>query len=241
MLNAGDFFDLSATDHQELFAGTQFVWEAIEKIERYIAKRLADDLQPNADRYKQLPGVYFANDKVYIGEGTVIEPGAFIEGPAIIGRNCMLRHNAFIRANTILGDEVGVGNSSEVKNALMLNGSHAPHFNYVGDSLLGARVNLGAGTKLSNLAVSSAKDPVTGKRPTIHLIIDGEEYDLGLAKMGAILGDDVQTGCNSVTNPGTIIGPRTMVYPLVSVRKGYYGPDRIIKLRQSVEIVERQT
>jgi len=114
-----------------------------------------------------------------------------------------------------------------------------PHFNYVGDSILGHRINLGAGTKLSNLTLVSEKDALTRQRPSIKLAIEGEEIDTGLAKLGAILGDDAQTGCNSVLNPGCLIGRNTLVYANVSLRKGYYPPHSLIKLRQSIEIVSR--
>jgi bifunctional N-acetylglucosamine-1-phosphate-uridyltransferase/glucosamine-1-phosphate-acetyltransferase GlmU-like protein len=120
-----------------------------------------------------------------------------------------------------------------------LPGAHAPHFNYVGDSILGHRANLGAGTKLSNLGILSEKDAVTGKRPSIHLTIDNQTYDTGLTKMGAILGDDAQTGCNAVLNPGTLIGPRTLVYANLSLRKGYHAADSIIKFRQNPRRVDR--
>jgi bifunctional N-acetylglucosamine-1-phosphate-uridyltransferase/glucosamine-1-phosphate-acetyltransferase GlmU-like protein len=128
----------------------------------------------------------------------------------------------------------GLGHCSEAKNSLFLPRAHAPHFNYVGDSVLGHDVNLGAGTKLSNLAMSSEKDPQTGKRPSIRLIIDGQHYDTGLAKMGAILGDGAQTGCNSVLNPGCVVGRRSLVYANLSLPKGYYPPDTVIKLRQTM-------
>lgn len=129
-----------------------------------------------------------------------------------------------------------LGHASEAKNSLFLPKSTAPHFSYVGDSILGHRVNLGAGTKLSNLGILSEKDKVTGKRPSIHLTINGTDYDTGLAKLGAILGDDAQTGCNSVLNPGCLIGRETLVYANASLRKGYYPPRSIIKLRQTIEI-----
>jgi len=187
-----------------------------------------------------MAGAYLGGGDIVIGPGTVVEPGAYIVGPTLIGANCKIAQGAYIRGNAIIGAGSVVGHATEVKNSIFLPGAHAPHFNYVGDSILGRGVNLGAGTKLSNLTVVSVKDAATGKRPTIHLSIDGESYDTGLAKLGAILGDDVQTGCNSVLNPGVLIGPRTLVYPNLSLPKGYYPADAIIKLRQAVEIVERK-
>jgi len=132
-----------------------------------------------------------------------------------------------------------LGHASEAKNAIFLPGAHAPHFNYIGDSILGHRTNLGAGTKLSNLTLVSERDPLTKKRPTIRLTVEGRVIDTGLEKLGAIIGDDVQTGCNSVMNPGCLIGPRTLVYANVSLRKGFYPADSIIKLHQDNETVGR--
>lgn len=239
MFSPSSFFDLSETEHAALFENVAHVWEAVERIKPYIQQRFATDLKDNRHTCQVHSSVVFGDKPIFIGEGTKISPGVYIEGPAIIGKNCELRQGAYLRENVVLGDEVVVGHTSELKNTLMLNGAHAPHFSYLGDSLLGGRVNLGAGTKLSNLALTSAKDPVTGKRSTITFRWDGQRYDTGLAKMGAILGDDVQLGCNCVTNPGSIIGPRTLVYALVSVPKGYIPADSIVKLRQQIEIISK--
>jgi bifunctional UDP-N-acetylglucosamine pyrophosphorylase/glucosamine-1-phosphate N-acetyltransferase len=152
----------------------------------------------------------------------------------------VVRHGAFVRENVILLAGSILGHASEAKNSLFLPGAHAPHFNYVGDSVLGQGVNLGAGTKLSNLTVLSEKDAVTGKRPAIVLSWEGEEFDTGLTKLGAILGDGTQTGCNSVLNPGTLVGPRSLIYANLSLRKGIYPADTIIKLRQTTLEVRRQ-
>lgn len=239
MLHARDFFDLSQTQFADLFDETTYVWEALNRISGYVLERLERDLKPNSSQYAYPPSTVIVGD-VHIGEGTRIDPGVFIEGPTIIGKNCELRQGAYIRGNVLMDDGAILGHTSELKNTVMLRDAHAPHFSYLGDSLLGARVNLGAGTKLSNLAVTSAKDPATNKRPTIVIEAEGQRYDTGLVKMGAILGDDVQLGCNSVANPGTLVGPRTLVYALVSLAKGYYPPDRVIKLRQQWEITERR-
>ncbi|MCZ7667235.1 MAG: glucose-1-phosphate thymidylyltransferase [Chloroflexi bacterium] len=186
-----------------------------------------------------MPGAYLSDRPVYIGEGARIEPGAYVHGPAYIGPGAVVRHGAFVRENVILLDGAILGHASEAKNSLFLPKAAAPHFNYVGDSILGHHVNLGAGTKLSNLGIMSEKDKQTGSRPTIKLTIEVETYDTGLAKMGAVLGDETQTGCNAVLNPGCIIGPRTLVYANLSLRKGYHPADSIIKLRQTVRRIER--
>jgi NDP-sugar pyrophosphorylase family protein len=136
-----------------------------------------------------------------------------------------------------------LGHASEFKNALLLPGAHAAHFAYVGDAILGRHVNLGAGTKLANVemfgAVENAK---SGVRPTIKIRIPGlaEPVDTGLSKMGAIFGDDAQCGCNTVTNPGTLIAPRTLIYANTALPKGYWGPDKVIKMRQTLEALDRR-
>lgn len=186
-----------------------------------------------------MDGAWLSDAPIVIEAGAIIEHGAYIVGPAYIGAGAIVRHGAYVRENVILLEGSVLGHASEAKNALFLPGAHAPHFNYVGDSILGHRVNLGAGTILSNLAVLSEKDPQTGKRPTIRLTVDDREYDTGLTKFGAILGDDAQTGCNAVLNPGCVVGPRTLIYAGVSLRKGYHPPDTIVKLRQTVRPMSR--
>jgi NDP-sugar pyrophosphorylase family protein len=212
------------------------VWEGISQIERHVL-RLTEGRQTILGEVAN--GAYLSERPVYIAEGATVEPGTYILGPAYIGTGAKVLHGAYIRENVILLPGSALGHASEAKNSLFLPNAHAPHFAYVGDSILGHRVNLGAGTKLSNLGVLSAKDPATGKRPAIKLLIDGKEYDTGLVKFGAILGDEAQTGCNVVLNPGCVLGRRTLVYANTSLRKGYYPPDTIIKLRQRLEVGER--
>ena len=239
MLQPRLFFDLSAFAHAALFDDLAFVWQALPAIGAYARAQLAAAYQP-ALLGTVADGAYLVNPElIYLGEGSIIEPGAYVAGPCIIGRHCEIRHGAYVRGDVILGDFAIVGHASEVKNSIFLNGAHAPHFAYVGDSILGNRVNLGAGTKLSNLALTSHKDPVTYKRNTIHVEVNGQMVDTGLAKMGAIMGDDAQTGCNSVLNPGCIIGPRTLIYANVSLRKGYYPADTIVKLEQGISMLPR--
>lgn len=237
-LTPAAFFDLTHFAHSGLFDGCEFVWQALDHIASYLQQAIGGaDYRIEGDVF---PGVYLGPGDILIGPGTVVEPGAYIAGPTIIGANCEIRHGAYVRGSVILGDNCVIGHASEVKNAIFLPGAHAPHFAYVGDSILGRRVNLGAGTKLSNLTLVSAKDPATGRRPTLSLSIEGSLYDTGLTKLGAILGDDAQTGCNSVLNPGVLLGPRTLVYANASVPKGYYPPDSIVKLRQTLQTMPRR-
>jgi NDP-sugar pyrophosphorylase family protein len=239
MLSPSHFFNLSAFSHRAIFDGVTEVWDVIPRIEAYIRTQLAGVYAPGLFG-EVADGAYLVHpESIYLGEGSTIEPGAYVAGPCIIGRNCVIRHGAYLRGDVLLGDDCVVGHASEVKNSLFLDGAHAPHFAYVGDSVLGARVNLGAGTKLSNLALTSQKDPSTGRRGTIKVEVNGQVVDTGLAKMGAVLGDDVQVGCNAVLNPGCIVGPRSIVYASISLRKGYYPPGMIIKLEQPFSLLPR--
>ena len=165
-----------------------------------------------------LPGAFLSNDKIIIGPGTIVEPGAFIKGPAIIGSHSEIRQGAYIRGDCLVGNRCVVGHTTEMKGSIMLDGAKAAHFAYVGDSILGKEVNLGAGTKLANLKMIAGSIIVT---------VDKKRYDTGRRKLGAILGDHTETGCNSVTSPGTLMGPSSVVYSGVAVPGGYY-PSRTI-------------
>lgn len=237
MLGPHDFFDLNEFGYADVFAPDDWVWMALARLPAWLATWFTQH-KAQVDGLIS-PAAHLHGDNISIGAGTVVEDGVSIIGPALIGRNCEIRQGAYIRGDAIIGDGAVLGHASELKGSIMLNGAKAPHFAYVGDSILGNEVNLGAGTKLSNLAVSSEKN-AAGKRPTIHIPIDGELVDTGLTKLGAIIGDGSQTGCNSVTNPGTLIGKRTLIYANTSLAKGYYEDDRIVKLRQTLDIVFRQ-
>jgi NDP-sugar pyrophosphorylase family protein len=237
MLHPHDFFELQQEPERELFAGCEYVWEVLPRLAAHV-QRLTGGQQTILGTL--MPGAWIGDQPIWIGPGAVIEPGAYVEGPAWIGPGATVRHGAFVRANVIMLPGSILGHASEAKNSLFLRDAHAPHFNYVGDSVLGHRTNLGAGTKLSNLGMLSEKDGRTGKRPTIRLVVDGQLIDTGLAKLGAVLGDGAQTGCNAVLNPGCLVGPRTLVYANLSLRKGYYPPDSVIKLRQETAVAPRR-
>ncbi|MFK7803468.1 MAG: glucose-1-phosphate thymidylyltransferase [Anaerolineae bacterium] len=237
MLKPSEFFDLSDPFAAALFQDCKYVWDVIGKIGEHVA-RLVGDKQTILGEV--MPGAHIGTAPIYIGEGARIEPGAYVEGPAWIGPGAVVRHGAFVRENIIMLPNAILGHASEAKNSLFLNNAHAPHFAYVGDSVLGNNTNLGAGTKLSNLTLLSEKDKSSGKRPTIKLHVEGHEYDTGLAKFGAILGDETQTGCNSVLNPGCVIGRRCLVYANMSLRKGYYPAESVMKLRQTTKILNRK-
>ena len=221
MLFTADYlFDLTQTEHAAIFDGCEYAWDALKKIEPYLAKVAKQNPPP------RFPGASIG-DRVIIGAGTTVEPGAMIIGPAIIGKNCRIRHNAYLRENVLIGDDCVVGNSSELKNALLFNGAQVPHFNYVGDSILGHKAHLGAGVKISNVKLFPGN---------IEVEVDGVPRDTGLRKFGALLGDGSDVGCNAVLNPGSILGRGAIVYPCVNWR-GYLPADRIAKNRAAVEVV----
>lgn len=179
------------------------------------------------------PDVHLIGDRIAIGKGTRILPGAVIEGPVRIGRDVLIRGGAYLRGGCWIGDESVVGAASEIKRSILLDGAKAPHLNYVGDSILGAGVNLGAGTILSNFRHDGGE---------IHIPVDGgEPIATGRRKLGAILGDRCLTGCNAVLNPGTVVGGGTHLYTGVNLRSGLYPADSVIKLRQQIEVVARRT
>lgn len=242
MFKAADLFDLAQTGHAVLFDDCNYAWEALKKIEPYLAKVT----RQNPPR--RFPGATIG-DRVIIGEGTVVEPGVMIKGPAVIGKNCQIRHNAYLRENVLVGDGCVIGNASELKNALLFNGAQAPHFNYIGDSILGHKAHLGAGVVCSNLKSLPGNVIITGQRPkaTVQSLETGgdapatsgigfETLDSGLRKFGALIGDGAEVGCNSVLNPGSIIGRGAIIYPGVNWR-GLLPANNIAKNKAEVEIV----
>jgi NDP-sugar pyrophosphorylase family protein len=176
------------------------------------------------------PEVHLAGDRIVIGKGTRIGPGAVLEGPVWIGRDVEIRPGAYLRGGCYIGDGAVVGASTEVKRSILFPHAHAPHLNYVGDSILGRRVNLGAGTVLSNFRHDGAG---------IVIRRGGSPLDTGRRKLGAILGDGVATGCNCVLNPGTIVGAGSQLYPGLVLRSGVYPAESVLKLRQELTIVPR--
>lgn len=240
MLSPSDFFDLDGLVHGDLFDDCSFVWDALADLDDYLAALLENARGAGKLVHGDVhPGAVVEPEGVVVATGAIIETGAYVSGPTVVGPGTVVRHGAYVRPGSLIGADCVVGHATEVKHSVLLDGAKAPHFAYVGDSILGRGVNLGAGTKLSNVAVNVSRDPETGLRPTIVVEADGASYDTGLDKLGAILGDRAQTGCNVVTNPGCLIGPRTQVYANVSVRRGTYPPDHIVKLRQDIDVVGR--
>jgi NDP-sugar pyrophosphorylase family protein len=193
------FFELENFVHKEVFVLDQPAWETIKIIKQYINNWfLSGELKSD---FQKTIGSYYEGKNISIGKGTRIYPGAYIGDNVIIGENCEIRPGAFLRGNLIIGDNVVIGNSTEAKNAILLNNSNAPHLNYIGDSIVGNDCNLGAGTILSNIRF----DYFTTDR-TILVRNGDEKIDSSLRKLGAIFGDRAQTGCQAVLSPGTIVG-----------------------------------
>ena len=224
MLKPEDFFDFSKSQHNSIFDGVEFVWEAIKKIHDYILENLNPEIKGEV-----MPGAW-VDENVFIDEGTVVEHGAMVKGPAIIGKNCQVRNGAYIRGDVIAGDSAVLGNSCEFKNVLLFDGANIPHLSYIGDSIIGYKSHLGAGAIIANTKLI---------RETLKVTIDGEIYDTGLMKFGAIMGDTSDIGCNAVVNPGSIIGRNCVIYGSVAWR-GYLPEQSIAKLRQQQVVVERK-
>jgi NDP-sugar pyrophosphorylase family protein len=203
VFTAADYLDFKETDHASLFDGLVHAWEVLPRLAPYVQAMVVPE------NHGQVIGQSVIGAQVFIGEGTVIEPGAYIKGPAWIGAGCQIRHGAYIRENVIVGAGCVIGNSSEIKNSILFNGCQVPHFNYVGDSVLGAKVHLGAGVIVSNLKLNGEE---------IMLNVGEAMLNTRLRKFGALIGDGAEIGCNAVLNPGSILGRRSLIYAGVSWR-----------------------
>lgn len=215
MYTINDLYDLNETIAEELFKGKTYPWEVLAGIGDFILK-LGESLD-EAEYEKRA-------DNVWIARSAEVAPTACINGPCIIGKNAEVRHCAFIRGNAIVGEGAVVGNSTELKNVVLFNKVQVPHYNYVGDSILGYKAHMGAGSITSN--VKSDKKPVVIKS-------DSEASETGRKKVGAFLGDNVEVGCGSVLNPGTVVGRDSNIYPLSSVR-GVVPANSIFKAQGNV-------
>jgi NDP-sugar pyrophosphorylase family protein len=224
MFTASDLFDLTQTEHAAIFDGCQYAWDALKKIKAYLETNLRPELRNTCE------GRAFIGKNVFIGKGTVVEDGVMIKGPAIIGANCQIRHNAYLREDVIIGDGCVIGNSCEFKNVLLFNNCQVPHFSYVGDSIFGYKAHLGAGVKISNVKL------VPGN---VTVEMEGQPCDTGLRKFGALLGDNTDVGCNTVLNPGTIVGRGSVIYPNMSWR-GILPANCIAKNKAAFEVVVRR-
>jgi UDP-N-acetylglucosamine diphosphorylase / glucose-1-phosphate thymidylyltransferase / UDP-N-acetylgalactosamine diphosphorylase / glucosamine-1-phosphate N-acetyltransferase / galactosamine-1-phosphate N-acetyltransferase len=224
MFAPADLLELEHTSHSKLFENQKYAWDALKQIESYLQFRL----QPGI--LGELIGKPFISRNVFVGAGTIIEQGAFLKGPAWIGENCHIRSGCYIRENVIVGDGAVLGNSCEFKNSILFDETQVPHFNYVGDSILGYKAHLGAGVILSNVKLDHRE-----------IVVAAEEGNIptGLTKFGAIIGDRTEVGCNAVINPGSVLGRDCIIYPGASFR-GVLPPGSILKVRQQLQVIARR-
>lgn len=214
-IKASALWDLSHTAARRLIEGFEYPWEALDGLKDFITM-LGKSL--DGEKYRS------AGDGIWIAKTAAVAGNVSISGPCIIGENTEVRPGVFIRGSALVGDGCVVGNSTELKNCILFDGVQVPHFNYVGDSIIGYKAHLGAGAVTSN--VKSDKTNVT-------VSFGKDKISTGRRKLGALVGDFVEVGCNSVLNPGTVIGKNTSIYPLSSVR-GYVPPNCILKGAETV-------
>lgn len=238
-LSISPYIDLTELWFAEAFEGFEHAWDVLQP--KFKEKWIIGHIQPNvADLPRrghmlmencQVPtrdggtatleaGAFIKGDSIELQDGAYVEGGAWICGPTIIGPHTEVRHGAYIRGGVLTGTDCVIGHATEVKSSIFANDAKAGHFAYVGDSILGNGVNLGAGTKISNLKIIEG---------TIKLREDDQDVDTGLRKFGAIVGDGGQIGCNAVLNPGTLLGRGCLVYPNVSVKSGLHKAKSRIK------------
>jgi len=216
-LKTSELFDCKTPYLADFFAQYEYPWQMLPHIKSHILSLIE----------KGLEGFTEISEGVWVGENVKIYPTATIEGPTIIGSGCEIRPGAFIRGSVITGENCVIGNSTELKNCILLDKTQVPHYNYVGDSVLGNHAHMGAGAVCSNLKADGKPVVIKGDEP----------IETGLRKIGGILGDNADVGCGCILNPGTVVGKNTSVYPLTALR-GVYPADCIVKAQQ--QVVERK-
>jgi len=214
-----ELYNIEETIAKELFEGVRYPWEVLPKISDFIIQ-LGKTL--SEEEYEK------RGENIWIAKSAEVAETAYIKGPAIIGKNAEIRHCAFIRGNALVGEGAVVGNSTELKNVILFNQVQVPHYNYVGDSILGYKAHMGAGAITSN---------VKSDRTLVFVKAGSQVIETGLKKFGAMLGDEVEVGCGTVLNPGCVVGKQASIYPLSMVRG--YVPEKSI-YKKSGEIVEKR-
>lgn len=204
ILPVEQLFELDGFSHACIFSNCTYVWEALSLLKEYLRSQGLGRIEV------EIPsGAHLENkDLIQIGKGSVIEPGAYLKGPCIIGENCTIRHGAYIRENVLIGNRCVIGHDTEIKHSIFLDDVLAAHFNYIGNSILGNKVNLGAGVKCANLRLD---------HHPVDVMVGAEKIKTGLKKLGAIIGDGAQVGCNCVINPGTVLGKHSICFPCLNV------------------------
>jgi len=252
------FTHLKNFAHNEMFENIEWPWEPLKTLHKNIDSFLQTNSQnvesldslkgttvsdPDLWKNGKIGRSLFVNQwmelktsvlikplGILIGKGTILEPSAILKGPLVIGQGCEIRQGAYLRGNVIVGDHCVIGHCTEIKNSIVMNHSEVGHFNYIGDSILGSHVNMGAGSRLANLQFRTAeqKEPKVQIFPEIPARIDTKSIATGLNKFGAILGDNVEVGCNAVICPGALVGKDNWIYPNSVLPKEYYPPKSIL-------------
>ena len=231
--------------HNDIFQNIKQVWDPLKNLENTILKVLAEDATCDpletvsgltVDSSSSIKGVIverWINLKtpiiskalgIRVDSGTILEPSAIIKGPAIIGKNNDIRQGSYIRGNVMIGDSCVVGHCTEIKNSILMNHVEAGHFNYIGDSILGSYVNMGAGSRLANVQFRGLQEKMNNTINDIEISIENKPISTGLSKLGSIIGDNVEIGCNAVLSPGVLIGKDNWIYPNCTVSKGFHRP-----------------
>jgi UDP-N-acetylglucosamine diphosphorylase / glucose-1-phosphate thymidylyltransferase / UDP-N-acetylgalactosamine diphosphorylase / glucosamine-1-phosphate N-acetyltransferase / galactosamine-1-phosphate N-acetyltransferase len=212
---ANFFFDLERYENIELFNKNENIWNSLLNIKFFFEKKVF-----KAEKKKLPTNCFLENpEKIFIGENTIIEPNTYIKGPCFIGKNCQIRHGAYIRGNVITGDGCIIGHGTEIKNSILLNNVRASHFVYIGDSILGNDVNIGANATLANYRLD---------REEVSFSFQNNKINTGLKKFGSVIGDNTQIGCNTVLNPATFLGKNVICYACLNIG-GYVFSNSIIK------------
>lgn len=214
MIILDSYFFLETFTHRELFEGIEYPWMALLELKKFFKSRVGKIACP-------IPkGVTLVHPElISIGEGSMVEAGAYIVGPCVFGKECQIRHGAYIRGNVVAGDRCVIGHATEVKESILLDGAAAPHFNYVGNSILGNGVNLGAGVVCANVRLDGEE---------VAVLFEGQRILTGMKKFGALVGDGSKLGANCVLNPGTLMGKKVFCAPLLKI-SGTILPNSIIK------------
>jgi NDP-sugar pyrophosphorylase family protein len=254
IINIATYFPhLDDFEHKSILADLAYPWDVLKRIGQYTLSYIEG--KSSTVEYRTLKGARILTREmrlnetiltvdelieirqptivegaeIFLDEGVVLEPGAMIKAPAVIGADTEVRHGAYIRGNALIGQNCTIGHATEIKNAIFMNHTEAGHFAYVGDSVLGSYVNLGAGTKLANLQLRKAADKLNEHFPPIHIRLNDEKINTGTAKFGAIIGDHCEAGCNSVTAPAVLLGAHSWILANTTVMKGFYPPRTVIR------------
>ena len=243
------FPKLNLFAYNDIFKDIKQAWDPLKNLEKTILRLLAENL--TGDPLDKIPGLILDSSSsirgiaverwiklknpiisktlgIWIDSGTILEPTAIIKGPAIIGKNNEVRHGAYIRGGILMGDNCVIGHCTEIKNSILMNHVEAGHFNYIGDSILGSFVNMGAGSRLANVQFRRLEEKMNDFINVIEIPMEGKLISTERTKLGAIIGDNVEIGCNAVICPGALIGNGNWVYPNCTVPKGFHAPGHFI-------------